>query len=267
MIKSKPLISFLIINYNNNDLLNRSIDSCLKQTYKNFEILVFDDRSNQSITRNIKKYKLNNKVKFFLNKKKKSYIPAFDARNGYDFLIKNSKGQIISFLDSDDYIHSKKASQLIEVFNRYQNISFIQNLFVNKNSKKKISNKNFFLGFFPYLAPESCISFRRNFYYDYQRDTKKLKFKFNNLWLGLRMGLYSYYKRNDFYQLNRALTFYENFGESLKFKKFNCNWWIRRKDSFIYTYLISSKKNILLNIDYFITTFVVFFLKIIRNEN
>ena len=71
MTKSKPLISFLIINYNNNDLLNRSINSCLKQNYKNFEILVFDDQSNQPITKVIKNYKSNNKIKFFLNKKKK----------------------------------------------------------------------------------------------------------------------------------------------------------------------------------------------------
>ena len=256
MTKSKPLISFLIINYNNNDLLNRSINSCLKQNYKNFEILVFDDQSNQPITKIIKDYKKNNKIKFFLNKKKKLYIPAFDTRNGYDFLIKNSKGQIISFLDSDDYIHSKKASQLIKVFNRYKNISFIQNLFVDKNSKKKITNKNFFLSFFPYLAPESCISFRKDFYYEYHKDTKKLKFRFNNLWLGFRLGLYSYYKKNNFYQLNRALTFYENFGESLKFKKFNYNWWIRRKNSFDYLFEISKYKykyKYKLNFDYFFT--------------
>lgn len=267
MIKSKPLISFLIINYNNNNLLNRSINSCLKQSYKNFEILVFDDQSQEPITKNIKKYKSINRIKFYLNKKKKYNIPAFDAANAYDFLIKKSKGQIISFLDSDDYISSNKALYLVKVFNQYKNISLIQNLFINKNSSKKIYNSNSSVGFFPYLAPESCISFKKNFYYEYQKNTKKFKFKFNYLWLGFRMGVYSYYKAHNFYQLDKILTFYENFGESLKFKKFNFNWWIRRRDSFTYTYLITNKKNILMNLDYFVTKLVVFFLKLIRNDN
>ena len=70
MDKSNPLISFLIINYNNTNLLPRAIESCLKQTYKNFEILVFDDRSENSITNVKKKYKSNRKVKFYENKKK-----------------------------------------------------------------------------------------------------------------------------------------------------------------------------------------------------
>ena len=70
MVKSNPLISFLIINYNNTNLLPRSIESCLKQTYKNFEILVFDDKSENSIKNIKKKYKLNQNVKFYENKQK-----------------------------------------------------------------------------------------------------------------------------------------------------------------------------------------------------
>ena len=45
MKKQKTLVSILIINYNNGNLLTRAIKSSLDQKYKNIEILIFDDNS------------------------------------------------------------------------------------------------------------------------------------------------------------------------------------------------------------------------------
>ena len=62
MIK-KSLVSILIINYNNEKYLDRAIKSCINQTYKNLEILIYDDKSTDG-------------SKFLLNKysKHKLYI-------------------------------------------------------------------------------------------------------------------------------------------------------------------------------------------------
>ena len=62
MKKKIFLISILIINYNNSKLVKRAIRSCLLQTYKNIEILVFDDGSTDSSVKEIKKIKKNNKI-------------------------------------------------------------------------------------------------------------------------------------------------------------------------------------------------------------
>ena len=43
--KFKPLVSILIANYNNKQFINRSINSCLNQQYKNIEIIIYDDLS------------------------------------------------------------------------------------------------------------------------------------------------------------------------------------------------------------------------------
>ena len=263
MRKSNPLISFLIINYNNTNLLPRSIDSCLKQTYKNFEILVFDDKSKNSIKNVKKKYRLNKKVRFYENKKKKIMIPAFDATNAYEFLIKKSKGSILSLLDSDDYIHKDKGRDIISIFTKFQKVAFVQNLIINKRQKKEYQTNSLF-SFWPYLAPESCINFRKSFFFEYLKKTNNYKNKYSDLWLGFRLGIYSYYKRDKFFQLNKALTYYENFGESLKYQRFNFNWWIRRKNSFMYAYKISNNKKFLFNFDFFITTLIVFILKLIK---
>ena len=82
MIK-KNLVSILIINYNNAKYLDRSIKSCLNQTYKNLEILVYDDKSDDDSKLILNKYSENKKIRFFINKSKKKNIPAIDAKNGY----------------------------------------------------------------------------------------------------------------------------------------------------------------------------------------
>ncbi len=263
MVKSNPLISFLIINFNNTNLLPRSIESCLKQTYKNFEILVFDDKSEISIKNLKKKFRFNKKIKFYENKQKKFMIPAFDAANSYEFLIKKSKGSIVSLLDSDDYIHKDKAREIINIFLKYKKISFVQNLIINKKHKKKILTNSLF-SFWPYLAPESCINFRKPFFFEYLKKTKSYKKEYSDLWLGFRLGVYSFYKRDKFFQLDKALTYYENFGESLKYKRFNYNWWIRRKNSFMYAYKISNNKKLVFNFDFFITSLIVLILRLTK---
>ena len=128
MKKQNTLISILIINYNNHSLLKRSIKSCLKQSYKNIEILIFDDQSNDNSPNVLKKFKKNKKIKIFFNKNKKVNIAALDAANGYYFLFKKSKGKIICLLDSDDFYHKDKIFKINDCFEKNKSYDFIQNL-------------------------------------------------------------------------------------------------------------------------------------------
>ena len=52
---SLPLVSILIANYNNKNLLERSINSCKNQSYPNKEIIVFDDLSDDGSQQILKK--------------------------------------------------------------------------------------------------------------------------------------------------------------------------------------------------------------------
>ena len=42
---NKYFVSVLILNFNNAKYLNRSIKSCINQSYKKIEVLVYDDKS------------------------------------------------------------------------------------------------------------------------------------------------------------------------------------------------------------------------------
>ena len=83
-------VSVLILNFNNAKFLNRSIKSCLNQSYKNLEILIYDDKSTDESISVLKKFK-NKKIIIFFNKSNKRKIAALDAKNGYYNLINLSK--------------------------------------------------------------------------------------------------------------------------------------------------------------------------------
>lgn len=262
MKKQKTLISILIINYNNGKLLARSINSCLEQKYKNIEILIFDDKSNDNSKEILHSYKKNKKVKIFFNKNKKKKIAALDAMNGYIRLFKKSKGTLICLLDSDDYFHKSKIKKIHKIFSNRKEIDFVQNLpYINdKHKTEKKLNKNNPLSFWPYLAPESCISFRKKFMNSFLKANKNFTNRFEDIWLGFRMGVYAFFCVKKFYTINMNLTFYESLGQSKKYRLFNKNWIVRRKNSFEYLKRISKNKNLLnKNWDYLITNFITKF--------
>ena len=89
------LVSVIIPTFNSKKFIRECIDSVLNQTYKNIEIIVVDDGSNDNTEDYVRNYfKLNN----FFYFKKNNGGPA-SARN---FGIKTTKGDFICFLDADD---------------------------------------------------------------------------------------------------------------------------------------------------------------------
>jgi len=176
--------------------------------------------------------------------------------NGYLFLYKRSKGNIICLLDSDDYFHKKKIKEIVKFFKVNKNISLVQNLpysmkVRNINNEKKINNP---LSFWPYLAPESCISFRKSLLTKFLKINFKYLYLHRDVWFGFKIGVYAYYIEKNFGTIKKYLTFYNNFNESKKYKTFNINWFVRRNNSFDFLNRISNKKvTFKNNLDYIIT--------------
>jgi len=267
MIK-KSLVSILIANYNNEKYLDRAVKSCINQTYKNLEILIYDDKSTDGSKLLLNKYSKNKKIKCFINKSKKKNIPAIDAKNSYYKLISKSKGEIIFLLDSDDYFLKDKVFKIIEKFNHNKKINLIQDLpLIIANNKKKIfkKNKNNLISFWPYLAPESCISFRKKFIKKYTKLNTALENRYLDVWLGFRLGIFSYYIDKSFCSFNKNLTIYKSYGESKKYPFFGFNWFVRRMNSYKYLNNISKGKlNFIYSFDYIITVIVFKILNLLK---
>ena len=243
MKKQNTLVSILIINYNNEKFVSRAVNSCLMQKYKNIEILIHDDQSKDSSIKRINKFKKNKKITISINKSKKKNISSFDAMNGYLHLFKKSKGKIICLLDSDDFFHKSKIQSIVNYFEKNKNIEFVQNLPIIKSKKNSLykMNKNSFFSFWPYLAPESCISFKKNFMNNFIKKNRFVFQKYDLVWLGFRLGVYAYFIEKKFGCMERYLTYYESLGESKKYSFMNQNWFFRRKQSFEYLKKVSKK--------------------------
>ena len=100
-----PLISIITPVYNVEKFIVETIESVLKQTYSNWELLLVDDGSTDGSTDVCKNYTLQDeRIKYF----HKSNGGQASARN---VGIKNAKGEYITFLDSDDLYFDDKLEQ------------------------------------------------------------------------------------------------------------------------------------------------------------
>ena len=92
-------ISVVIPVYNVERYLKQCLDSILTQTYTNLEIIIVDDKSPDKCPEIIDEYaKQDSRVKVIHNEENKGY--AKSVNNG----IKNSTGDYIAIIESDDFI-------------------------------------------------------------------------------------------------------------------------------------------------------------------
>ena len=67
-------VNIILPNYNSSNTISATIKSILRQTYKNWQLIIVDDGSNE-ITKNIlSKYKKIKKIKIFYLKKIKAQL-------------------------------------------------------------------------------------------------------------------------------------------------------------------------------------------------
>ena len=130
----KNFVSILITNFNKGKYLEKTINSCLIQEYKNKEILVFDDCSTDNSLKILKKFKNITVVK---NKIKKFKSSPLNQIHGVCQLFKISKGNLIFLLDSDDQFKKNKIIEINKIFQRNEKINFIQDTPFESFKKKK----------------------------------------------------------------------------------------------------------------------------------
>ena len=94
-----PLISIIVPVYNTEKYLPICLDSLVNQTFKDIEVICIDDKSKDSSLKILQDYsKKDSRIKIIKNEVNKGLG---ETRN---VGIRNSKGNYISFVDSDDYI-------------------------------------------------------------------------------------------------------------------------------------------------------------------
>lgn len=110
-------VSIVICSYNNKAYIARAIRSCLKQSFKNLEVIVVDDASTDNSRKIIESF--GDKITpVFLDKN----VGVAEASN---IGIRNALGSYIIRVDSDDYIQENTILFLSEILNQNKDIGFV----------------------------------------------------------------------------------------------------------------------------------------------
>ena len=136
MKNKKNLISIIINCYNGEKFLKETLLSVENQQYKNWELIFWDNKSNDNSKEILKSFK-NKKFKYFCAQR---HTSLYEARN---LAITKCKGEFISFLDADDIWEKNKLKRQIKFFKNKKVGVVYGNLWLlkEKSKKRKILSK------------------------------------------------------------------------------------------------------------------------------
>ena len=135
-----PLISILMNCFNGEIFLEQALESVIQQSYSNWELIFWDNKSSDRSLEIVKKYK-DKRIKIFSSKE---HTNLGKARSN---ALKNAKGDYLAFLDVDDIWYKEKLTNQIKLFNDSNNvgITFTNSIYFSSKRKKNLyeSNKSF----------------------------------------------------------------------------------------------------------------------------
>lgn len=144
MLNNLPKITVYITNYNYGKYLGKSINSVLRQTFKDFELIIIDDGSNDNSKKILKNYFKNKKIKIIIQKNK-------GLIRSSNIAIKLATGRFIMRLDADDYLDKNallilyneivKNNEIALVYSDYILVDRNENL-INHERRNLIKNNS-----------------------------------------------------------------------------------------------------------------------------
>ena len=94
----QPLVSIILPNYNHASYLEERLESILKQTYTNFELIILDDASNDQSLLILEKYREHDQVTQFIVNVTNTGSPFVQCKKGLEI----AQGEFIWIAESDD---------------------------------------------------------------------------------------------------------------------------------------------------------------------
>ena len=129
-------VSVIINCYNSDTYLKEAIDSVYAQTYKNWEIIFWDNQSSDNSAEIAKSY--DNKLSYFCSDQ---YLKLGDGRNK---ALEQVNGDLIAFLDCDDQWLPEKLEKQVAIFNGDDDIQLVYSNFYRyfqQSNQKKVAVK------------------------------------------------------------------------------------------------------------------------------
>lgn len=132
-MNNNPLVSVIIPTYNRAALLRESVESVLKQTYREIEIVVIDDGSTDDTAAVMQSY--GSRIRY-------SRRPNAGVNAARNVGIKLAKGQFLAFLDSDDLWEPYKIELQVALLKKFSEVAFtFSNFYIFKGPTPDIGER------------------------------------------------------------------------------------------------------------------------------
>ncbi len=156
MTQKNPKISLITPSFNQGDYIEKTITSVLGQNYPNLEYLIIDGGSTDQTLDILKKYSA--KI-FWISEKDKGQSDAINKG------LKKAKGEIVGFINSDDYLQKNSLRIIADFFSSHQESFWVTGKCKIVNEKgDEVRNlitlyKNFFLKFLRFRSLFHIVQF------------------------------------------------------------------------------------------------------------
>ena len=130
--------------YNDEKNIDKSIESIMSQTYKNLELHILDDGSNDKTWKIINKYKTEYQNIFIYRNKNN-----LGLTKSLNYLVNQTNGEIIARHDSDDLSHPERIEKQLNIMTKY-NLDFC-------TTRAQIMQNNKITPKFSYYIPKKIV--------------------------------------------------------------------------------------------------------------
>jgi len=190
-MEQKPLISVIMATFNEKpEYIKGAIQSILNQTFKNFELIVIDDSTNEATKKEIDLLaSVDSRIVLIRKKERMGFVPALNEG------LRIAKGDYIARMDGDDLSYPNRFEIQLKYMNSHPEVDILGGAIDIMNEDGKItSHRNYPLGglslkiynIFRDPLAHPTVLIRKAELNDFQYDVSFKRGEDVDLWLRLR---------------------------------------------------------------------------------
>ncbi len=113
-----PLVSIVVITYNQAEYIDEAVLSCMHQTYPNIEIIVSDDASTDSTATRVEQLRQRDpRIRLFVAEKNRGIT------GNAQHALEQCQGKYVAFLGGDDFLYPEKISVQLACMEQDENLA------------------------------------------------------------------------------------------------------------------------------------------------
>src|SRR5687767_10131720 len=115
-----PKISVCVPTYNKPDFVERLLISVLNQDYKNVEVIISDDSTNNGVKRVFEEYQARISIRYYYHQ------PPLKTPKNWNYALDMAQGDYVMLVHQDDWFYAPTSlSTYIKAFDSHDDIDFV----------------------------------------------------------------------------------------------------------------------------------------------